>query len=149
MKTNALTIPALLTVAIIGLSGCGSSSDSAADSGSTTQTQSTEATTTTPTTSTPASSTPTSASGDDMSGMVMIDILDFMYKGGMSVKAGQMVMVTNDDSEAHTLTSEESGMFAVTVAPGKTATFAAPTKPGTYAYHCDFHSNMHGSLVVS
>ena len=81
--------------------------------------------------------------------MAMVDITDFMYKGAMTVKPGQMVMVTNDDSEAHTLTSDDTGIFAVTVQPGGSAMFDAPTKAGSYAYHCDFHANMHGSLVVS
>lgn len=28
------------------------------------------------------------------------------------------------------------------------ATLSAPTRPGTFAYHCTFHTNMHGTLVV-
>jgi plastocyanin len=27
-------------------------------------------------------------------------------------------------------------------------TFTAPNKPGTYPFHCTYHSNMHGVLVV-
>ena len=53
-----------------------------------------------------------STTSDDMGGMgdmAMVDIEDFMYQGAMSVKPGQMVMVTNDDSEAHTLTSDDTG----------------------------------------
>lgn len=47
-------------------------------------------------------------------------------------------------------TSDQSGLFDVTVnASGGTATFTAPpSKPGTYPYHCTFHSDMHGTLVV-
>jgi plastocyanin len=36
----------------------------------------------------------------------------------------------------------------VTVGPGDSATFTAPNKPGNYKFHCTFHSNMHGTLVV-
>ncbi|MGI8612722.1 MAG: cupredoxin domain-containing protein [Nocardioidaceae bacterium] len=40
-------------------------------------------------------------------------------------------------------------MFDVNVtAGGGTATFTAPTKPGSYPYHCTYHSSMHGTLVV-
>lgn len=145
MQAKLPTIAALAAVAVLGLSGCGSSNDKAADPGTTTQTH----TTTSPETTTPASTTETTKSDHGMAGMVMVDIKDFMYEGGMNVKPGEQVMVTNDDPEAHTLTSDQAGMFAVTVAPDQTAMFVAPTKPGSYSYHCDFHSNMHGELVVS
>lgn len=149
MKTKLLAIPTLLTVALIGLAGCGSSDSSGAPPAQQTQTTPTSpAESSTMTTDQPPA-TQSSDSGDGMGDMVTIDIMDFMYEGGMSVQAGQMVMVTNDDAEAHTLTSDEAGQFAVTVAPGQTVMFDAPTKPGTYAYHCDFHANMQGSLAVS
>lgn len=57
-------------------------------------------------------------------------------------------MVKNDDSVNHTVTADSGSAFDVTVNASSTATFTAPTKPGTYAYHCTFHSNMHGTLVV-
>jgi plastocyanin len=148
MNFKLITIPAALTLGLVALAGCGSSGSDADPATKTTQTQ------TTPmpsdmTTDQPSDSTPTSDSMGGMGDMVMVDIKDFMYEGDMSVDAGQMIMVTNDDSEAHTLTSDESGLFAVTVQPGKTAMFDAPTKAGSYAYHCDFHANMHGTLKVS
>ncbi|MFJ2270865.1 cupredoxin domain-containing protein [Streptomyces sp. NPDC087849] len=33
-------------------------------------------------------------------------------------------------------------------APGKTAAFTAPAKPGTYPYICTIHPYMKGSLTV-
>ena len=27
-------------------------------------------------------------------------------------------------------------------------TFTAPAAPGSYKFHCAYHSNMHGTLVV-
>ncbi|GAC1595508.1 MAG: hypothetical protein NVS3B21_18580 [Acidimicrobiales bacterium] len=56
--------------------------------------------------------------------------------------------VTNRDPVAHTVTSDTSGQFNVNVQPGATATFTAPKSPGTYKFHCIYHGNMHGTLVV-
>jgi plastocyanin len=46
------------------------------------------------------------------------------------------------------VTSDDGKSFNVTVAAGGTATFTAPTKPGTYPFHCSVHPQMHGTLVV-
>jgi plastocyanin len=54
----------------------------------------------------------------------------------------------NEDSEAHTLTADGAGGFDVKIDPGASATFTAPAKPGSYPYHCTYHSNMHGTLAV-
>jgi plastocyanin len=150
MNAKRPTIVALAAVAVFGIAGCGSASNSpSSDPGPTTPSHS-MAMTASPTSASPPSASSSSTSSDDsMAGMVMIDIKDFMYSDAMSVKARQLVMVTNDDSEAHTVTSDQTGMFAVTVQPGETATFHAPSTSGSYAYHCDFHANMHGSLVVT
>jgi plastocyanin len=159
MNAKRPGIAALVAVAVIGLTGCGSSgNDQSARAGTTTPTHSTSSPSTVASdTSAPNTTSRTSSSSggtsttstDDMGGMVMIDILDFAYTGATSVKPGQMIMVTNDDPEAHTLTSDAGGLFSVTVPAGGSATFDAPTKPGSYSYHCSFHANMHGSLVVS
>ena len=79
----------------------------------------------------------------------MITIQDFAYDGPTSVKPGETIMVTNDDSSTHSVTSDQAGMFDVDVdASGGTAHFTAPSKPGSYPYHCKFHGNMQGTLVV-
>jgi plastocyanin len=78
----------------------------------------------------------------------MIMIKDFAYRTPTSVSPGARVEVMNGDGEAHTVTSDSKGDFDVTVAAGASVTITAPTKPGSYAFHCNFHSNMHGVLVV-
>lgn len=59
-----------------------------------------------------------------------------------------MVRVTNNDAETHTVTSDSGKAFDVTIEPGTTVTFTAPGTPGSYKFHCSFHSNMHGALIV-
>jgi plastocyanin len=79
----------------------------------------------------------------------MITIKNFAFQGPTSVKPGAQVMVMNSDSETHSVTSDTSGLFDANVdGGGGTATLTAPTKPGSYPYHCKYHSNMHGTLVV-
>lgn len=88
-------------------------------------------------------------SGHATGGMASLTISNFAYSVSGKVTPGETVDVTNQDPVAHTVTSDQSGLFNVTVqANGGTATFKAPTKPGSYPYHCNFHSNMHGTLVV-
>ena len=85
-------------------------------------------------------------SGSAMSGEV-IRIKDFAYSA-LTVSPGATVTVHNMDQEAHTVTSDMSGLFNVNVPPGQMVTFTAPTTPGRYAYHCTYHGNMHGVLIV-
>jgi plastocyanin len=54
----------------------------------------------------------------------------------------------NMDGEAHTVTSDQDGSFAVPVPAGTTVMFTAPAAAGSYAFHCEYHSDMHGTLVV-
>ena len=67
----------------------------------------------------------------------------------VSAKAGATVTITNKDQVTHTVTSDDGTSFNVTVPGGKTATITAPTKAGTYKFHCNIHSPMHGTLVVT
>jgi plastocyanin len=46
------------------------------------------------------------------------------------------------------VTADVGNAFNVEVDGKGTATFTAPSKPGTYAYHCTYHPMMHGQLVV-
>jgi plastocyanin len=55
----------------------------------------------------------------------------------------------NMDGEAHTVTADAGNAFDVQVTADGTGTFTAPPTPGRYAFHCIYHSNMHGVLVVT
>ena len=76
-------------------------------------------------------------------------IKNFAYRVPARVSPGARVRVMNLDQITHTVTADRSdGLFNVTVDPGSSATFTAPGKPGAYKFHCNFHSDMHGTLVV-
>jgi plastocyanin len=67
----------------------------------------------------------------------------------LTVAPGATIDVTNRDAQAHTVTSDVKDLFlADDINKGKPVTFKAPTRAGTYTYHCEYHSGMHGTLVV-
>jgi plastocyanin len=79
---------------------------------------------------------------------VVIHISKFAYQTPASVSPGAKVTVMNMDGEAHTVTADTGSAFDSKIDPGASSTFTAPMKPGTYAFHCTYHGNMHGMLVV-
>ena len=74
-------------------------------------------------------------------------IADFGF-APVTARPGAAVTVTNRDGEAHTVTASDRS-FNVRVNGNGTATFAAPTAPGTYAFVCSIHPSMRGRLVVA
>lgn len=78
-----------------------------------------------------------------------ITIRNFDYGAPVSVPPGAVVTVTNLDSAGHTVTVDQGSAFDVEVrGGGGTATFTAPSVPGSYPYRCTFHPGMHGTLTV-
>lgn len=99
------------------------------------------------TTTVPQSTSSQAPSGN--SSRPAINIMNFGFQGSASVAPGATVTVTNMDAATHTVTSDNDSSFNVTVnGNGGTATFIVPTQPGSYPYHCNFHADMHGTLVV-
>jgi plastocyanin len=76
-----------------------------------------------------------------------ITIKNFAFAVPASVAPGATLTVTNDDSVVHTITLK-SAKIDKTVNGGANVTITAPKSPGSYAITCNFHPNMHGSLVV-
>lgn len=68
---------------------------------------------------------------------------------GLVVAPGTTVTWTNGGRNRHTVTSDTGAFGSQVLIPGDKFTVAAPTTPGVYAYHCNFHSYMRGTITVS
>lgn len=66
----------------------------------------------------------------------------------ITVKAGTKVTWTNEDSIAHSATSDDGKFDTGLVAQGKSGSFTFE-KPGTYHYHCMPHPYMKGTVTVT
>lgn len=80
----------------------------------------------------------------------MISIKGFAFTGPQEVAPGASVSVRNRDLEAHTVTADQGSAFDTKVDGGGRAktSFHAPGKPGRYRFHCAYHADMDGVLVV-
>ena len=101
-----------------------------------------------PAASSPASSASSTATGTPAASEPVIEIKNFQYTVPSTVAPGSTVQVKNTDNVSHTVTADGAGGFDDQATAGKTTSFTAPSKPGRYAFHCSFHGNMHGVLVV-
>ena len=72
---------------------------------------------------------------------------DLKFTVTAPVKAGATVTAKNNDTVEHTVTADD-GSFNISIGPGKTATFTAPSAAGDYKFHCNIHSKMTGTLTV-
>ena len=86
-------------------------------------------------------------SGSAGSSAATITIKDFKYTTPTSVAPGAKISVKNEDSIAHTVTADSGNAFDDQANSG-TSSFTAPSEPGSYTFHCTFHPEMHGTLVV-
>jgi plastocyanin len=148
MKKPTYVSTVVATVALLSLAGCGGSSDDdSGDSPQATVQQTSDS-------STPQMGATSMSDGGDASSPAtmpasMITISDFDFGDPITVSPGATVMVMNGDTETHTVTADSASSFDATVTAGGTAMFTAPTKPGTYPFHCNFHADMHGTLTVT
>jgi plastocyanin len=131
--TARLLLAGLCAVTLVacGSSGSSSSSGSASSSGTTAA----------------SASSVGSSSSDAGSTASTITIQDFNFTTPASVSPSATITVDNKDGTAHTVTSDDRHTFDDAASPG-TSTFTAPTKPGSYPFHCNIHPSMHGTLVV-
>jgi len=69
------------------------------------------------------------------------------FGGPLTVAVGATVTWENDDSLAHTSTSDTGVWNSGTLQPGRNFSFTFNTA-GTFPYHCSIHPNMTGSVTA-
>ena len=79
-----------------------------------------------------------------------IEISGFKFAPAtLTVKAEQVIKVTNRDSVGHTVTADDNTSFeSGLLGKDQSGSITAPAKPGSYPYHCAPHPNMKGTLIV-
>jgi plastocyanin len=79
---------------------------------------------------------------------VTVHIKDFAYvPQRLVVDAGATVRFVNDDGEAHTVTAVDKSFDSEGLDTNAVWTHRFD-KPGTYAYFCELHPYMKGTIVV-
>ncbi len=78
-----------------------------------------------------------------------VAIANFAYAPpDLTVAKGTTIDFTNEDSTSHTATTKSSGVFDTgTIKPGKSASVTLE-KTGSFAYFCQFHPFMKGTITV-
>lgn len=89
--------------------------------------------------------------GGQAAGSGTITIKDFAFGAPLTVRPGATIKVTNQDPAAHDVSSDDQGRFRTPLLnKDESATFTAPTQPGTYKFSCTVHGQMQGigTLIV-
>lgn len=89
-----------------------------------------------------------SASAAPSAATQSVSVANFAFSPtSLTINIGDSVKWTNSDAATHTVTADAGG-FTSTLGPsGGTFTFQF-TGAGTFAYHCNIHPSMTGSIVV-
>lgn len=78
-----------------------------------------------------------------------VRVVDFAFDpGALTVPAGTTVTWTNDGNADHTVTADDGSFDSGRLDPGEQFSVTFDT-PGEYAYHCGFHAQMQGMIVVT
>ncbi len=90
----------------------------------------------------------TEAPADDAGGAAEIVISDFSFSEDITVPVGTTVVVRNDDSAGHTWTADDGSFDSGLIDGGGTFEFTF-TEAGTFAFHCEVHPAMTGTITVT
>lgn len=135
MRLKTLFVPALIVVAF-GLAACGGGGDSETSSAGAAA----------DTTSEPSGNAP-APSGEAVRA-AKVEIVDFAYDPDpVTVQVGGKVTWLNQDSAPHTASAEDGSFDTGTLEQGKLKSETFKTA-GTYAYVCEIHPTMHGTVEV-
>lgn len=146
--THRRLLPLALAGALalaIGVTACGDDSEPTDAQGSTTEstTESTTATTADPY----GGATSPADGGADAAAGPTVTAEGFAFSE-LTVAPNAEFTFANADGATHTLTADDGSFDSASVAAGESTTLAAPSTPGTYAFHCEIHPSMAGTLTV-
>lgn len=136
---RTLRVPALLLLAAFALAACGGS-------------EATPAASPEPAASTPVSAAPSAPTGAcevvDTADGTPVRIAEFAFDPGtVTVKVGETVTWTNNDTAGHTATMDDGSCRTGTLQKGQSASIRFDS-PGEYPYICSIHPRMTGSVIV-
>ncbi len=78
-----------------------------------------------------------------------VTIQSFAFSpSSVTIKKGDTVVWTNNDSVGHTVTGDNGGSASPTISPNGTYSFKFNTI-GTFNYHCSIHPSMTGTVTVT
>jgi plastocyanin len=103
---------------------------------------------TTDTATATSSGTATSKNSPTATAGVTITIEKMAFGEPLTVAPDAEITVANNDSVEHSVTSDTAGAFDVEVDSNEKKTLTAPSQPGEYPFHCKYHQNMKGTLIV-
>jgi len=90
----------------------------------------------------------TAALGNAATSATAVHIKDDAYNPAtLTVHAGDIVLFVNDDDDAHTVTARD-GSFDSKGLDTHQSWQHTFTKPGSYAYFCELHPFMKGTIIV-
>jgi plastocyanin len=94
----------------------------------------------------PPAATPTA--GEATGAQAAVEIKDYAFTPAtLTVAAGTTVTWTNNDAVPHTATASDGTFDSGNLNPGQSYSFTFHT-PGSYAYVCQYHAGMMGTIVV-
>lgn len=140
-----LAVPTLALVLAMSAASCGSDTTT---SGTGDPTTSSAAPTTVGTTKvTTAGTTPPGSALPEVPGQV--DIVDYeLLPPTITIAAGESVtFVNHDDVDHYLVTEDETTVHTDPIPPGERSVGTIAT-PGTYAYYCEIHNAMTGTIIV-
>jgi plastocyanin len=87
------------------------------------------------------------ASATEVAGPTLT-IANMAFGQPLTVAPGTKINIANNDTVEHSVTSDTAGAFDQDVDGNEKATLTAPSQPGEYPFHCSYHPNMKGTLIV-
>jgi plastocyanin len=81
-------------------------------------------------------------------GPQLVRAANFSFQpASLSVSVGTAITFRNEDGDAHTFTADSGAFDSGVLNGGQSFSFTFATT-GTFAYHCNIHSSMRGTIVV-